>query len=199
MFSPPARLLPTLIILTLMLTLPGCGAGAGSNANSPAYWRPVSSQGEEALRQRALNVCTRLVGPATAHDLRIDVQQQHDLTAYSWSGGRIALSQSLAAGNETDLAAALAHELGHLLADGSLCMPYAVQGLAGQTQSQLHADTQAQTDVEVQADAIAQHLLSRAGYPHAALPRLLQRLCLDTPSPRLRNALQRRLALLQNP
>ncbi len=124
------------------------------------------------------------MGSAAAQQLRLEIHRNDDLGAFAWPGGRIAVSGTLAAGDEALLAAALAHEIGHLLTDGSLCEPHGVESLAGSG------------DAEVQADAIAQQLLIKAGYGPGALPRLLRRVILDSSSPTLRHALDRRVALL---
>ena len=66
--------------------------------------------------------------------------------------------------NDEELAAALAHEIGHLLADGHLPGRFSLHGTSGAE------------DVEVRADALGSRLLAEAGVPAESMKRMLEKL-----------------------
>lgn len=99
------------------------------------------------------------------------------LGAYAWPRRHVFVTRGMALQLPHDeLAAALAHEIGHLIDDGHITRPQSLTGAAG-------GDSR---DAEARADAIACELLASAGVEPGAMTRLLARMHTDaTLSPRV--------------
>ena len=137
----------------------GCAAPAGVGRTAPL----LTSE-----RQRADVALARLSASLDGRVIRLTVSDSSTVAAYAWPDGRVLLTRGLVRLLDDDeLAAAVAHELGHLLADGHLRTVAALGGarLAGPSAA----------DVESRADAAGCGLLSAAGYAPAAMPRMLQK------------------------
>ena len=172
-------------LLFLIVVATGC---TGLPAATPrGYARTVQVHGglcpHPACQERAEAVLVRLVGPD--HGLTVEVVESASPRAFAWPSGHLLVSCGLAQdADEGALAAALAHECGHLLDDGHLVA---------------HPATLAHgaADAEARADEIGAELLARAGYDPEAMDRLVA--CLAT-DPYLTRAQQRtmreRLAIL---
>jgi Zn-dependent protease with chaperone function len=86
------------------------------------------------------------------------------LAAYSWPDGTVALSRGLVESLSADeLAAAVAHELGHLINDGWVTTPASLTG------------SDKRLDEEARADATALRLLQSAGRSSSALGSALKK------------------------
>lgn len=115
-------------------------------------------------QSRAEAILAKLTDGMNARALRVRVSDGRTVGAYSWPDGNIELTGRLVARLEDDeLAAALAHELGHLLGG---------QGVARSAGSALSGGRSADA-VEARADSVATQLLARAGYPPDAMARTL--------------------------
>ncbi len=90
--------------------------------------------------------------------------------AWAWPDGRIEVSRTLVDRlDDQELAAALAHELGHLLDGGHLpAMPHALAGGG---------------DIERRADRVGCGVLLRHGVPGDAMPRMLAKVAAATRDP----------------
>jgi len=124
-------------------------------------------------------VVARLTRSTGDRSVRVTVDDTPRVGAYAWPDGRILLTRGLVRLLADDeLAAAVAHELGHLLADGHL---HAAAALSG---------TGAGPDVESRADAVGRALLPPANYPPDAMPRMLEKVAA---SPGMSNECRARL------
>ena len=119
---------------------------------------------DSALQQRLERVTRPLVaaygGGVTLHVLASD-----HACAYAWPGGDVFVTRRLTEilDDDNELAAAVAHELGHLMSDPS--KPSAAAATLAPA---------ADDDEERQADASGAELLERAALPAAAITRMLE-------------------------
>jgi Zn-dependent protease with chaperone function len=134
----------------------GC-ASTPRDGSTPAGLLPS----EEARVQRVVGT---LSPQLQGRQVRVSVAPTAAPGAYAWPDGRVVLTRGLVRLLDDDeLAAAVAHELGHLLADGHLHAAAALSG-AGPA-----------TDVERRADSVGAALLGLTGYPADAMPRMLEK------------------------
>ncbi len=169
-----------------MAWLAGC---AGPSAAREAD-RWIAQQGGlcEKLQQDAQ---TQRIVYALADDAglgrpRVRVMDEDRLRAYCFPPDVVVVSRGLAQADESILAAAVAHELGHLIHDGySRDQTHRLTGRLSQLELEAYCDDQAVL------------LLDRAGYDPSAMQALLERLLADpTLTGQARIDCQARLALL---
>jgi Zn-dependent protease with chaperone function len=139
-----------------LLLLAAVGAGCrGPSPRTSADWVADADRIERVER----------VGRALLPGGDIDwgVSPRDGLGAWAWPDGRIVVSQALVDRLDDDeLAAALAHEIGHLLDGGHLAtVPLALRG-----------DTR-DGDLELRADRTGCELLASRGRPLEAMSRML--------------------------
>ena len=170
------RAATALVVLALAGT--GCAAGAGSGTTEPRdEWASrrggVTRDARLArLRAAAAPVVTQA---ALARPVRLAVLDTPRVGAYSFPDGRIFVSRGLAdllAGDDEALAAAVAHELGHLYRPADQA-----QALGGATS---RAGPAAGEPDEFRADATACALLRAAGLDPGALADVLRKVA-DSP------------------
>jgi Zn-dependent protease with chaperone function len=140
--------------------------GAGCRGPSPRL--DVASPTDELRRQRVERTGAMLL---PGGGVRWRVTSRADVGAWAWPDGRIEVSRTLVDRlDDHELAAALAHELGHLFDGGHL--PSAPHALAGGA-----------SDLERRADRIGCEVLVRHGIPPAAMPRMLAKVAAATRDP----------------
>jgi Zn-dependent protease with chaperone function len=143
---------------------------AGAVASEPyARFLPMGpAAGRDAARADRIARASERVVPASLRGGFLDVglSSRDELGAWSWPDGRIRVSRSLVdLLDDEELAAAIAHELGHLLAGGEL--PDVAAALGG---TEWSSDDSAP---ETQADWIGCRLLAARGESPEALVRML--------------------------
>lgn len=175
----PLRQLGCLVLFTLAATALGCAspafvAGRESAEADVSGW--VATHGgtvdgpPKARAERAL--ASLLMDPGNRRPLTIAVLGAPTVGAFGWPGGQLFVTRGLIEQvDDAQLAAAIAHEVGHLIVDGHADSPAALRG--GRTG---HG---AGHESEVAADRAAHALLCRAGQPAGGLVRLLDRLAAD--------------------
>jgi predicted Zn-dependent protease len=105
----------------------------------------------------------RLTAGLGGRSVRLAVGNSARPAAYSWPDGRVLVTRGLLRLlDEEQVAAAVAHELGHLVVGGHVSTPAALGGAT------------AVRDVESRADAAGRELLRVAGYDPGAMARMLQ-------------------------
>lgn len=174
-----------------LLILVGCQA-------SSTAWRPavgadcrtewVKRQGDCDLDRRPelCRIQNRLAPVAGGAALEIHVLNRDDLAAYGWPGGWVYVTRGLVQRvDEPALAAAVAHELGHMRNDADA---------GSDSRRCLRGGNQA---AERAADAAGVAILRSAGYPPAAMRLLLTTLLQDpTVADATRGRIRDRLASL---
>ena len=154
----------------------------------------TARQGPPALaaeQARATRLLSRLAGTIEGRTVHVTVNASPAVGAYAWPEGRLLLTSGLARLLDDDeLSAAVAHELGHLVADGRMQAVAALNGTGA---------TSSAADAESLADAAGSRLLTSAGYPPEAMPRMLEKVAAAPgTSKALRSRLLRRAAALRH-
>jgi len=123
---------------------------------------PQGGEDVNALRIHRLDQAVHRLGIA---GIEVALSRRSEPGAWAWPKGPIHVSRALVdLADDDELAAALAHELGHLSADGTWHGPLA--SLEGTTNP----------DAEARADELGCRLLALRGIPPAAAVRLLEKL-----------------------
>jgi Zn-dependent protease with chaperone function len=181
-----------LVLMACALGAQGCGTSAaaraswersrGGLASSPVEPRLSAERPRAALARVAPACCTLT--------LSVSVLQNDAPAAHSFKDGALYVSTGLLARlTDDELAAVLAHELGHLMIDGLLTEePAALSGkpaaLAG-------------ADVELHADLLARSVLRERGISPRALTSALQKVAAASSGETFYAGLTRRVAKLQ--
>jgi len=149
-----------LLLLATLLAVLGC---RGLRPTFPAL--PLSERDVNALRLHRLDQAVRRLG---APGIEVALSRRPEPGAWAWPKGPIQVSGALVdLVDDDELAAAIAHELGHLQTDGTWQGPLAaLEGAAG-------------PDVEARADELGCRLLACRGIPPAASVSLLEKLGLS--------------------
>ena len=138
---------------------------AGAGCRGPTPGKSFDLSGSDRGQERIVRIGEALLPGAGA---RWRLTTRDEVGAWAWPDGRIEVSQALLDRLDDDeLAAALAHELGHLLDGGHLAG--APRSLAGEA-----------ADIERRADGIGCQLLSRRGVSGEAMIRMLAELAAAT-------------------
>jgi Zn-dependent protease with chaperone function len=138
-------------ICFISLIVSGCAAATGPSADWIAQAGGAARNSDQA---RAELVSRDLFQHCRGRPIVIMVLQNETLAAYSWRDGHIYVTTGLAERlTDAELAAVVAHELGHLVNAGQ------VQALCGLTG--LSSDL----DIEARADACGVDLLIACGIP----------------------------------
>lgn len=116
-----------------------------------------------AIEERARRVAAPLVAACGEGRIAVKVLASDAVTAYAWPGGEIYLTHGLLERmDDAEVAAAVAHEVGHLLNDGHLKRPVGLKGC------------DAAEDEEAAADRTGVELLKRCGMEGGAMRRMLE-------------------------
>ena len=171
-----------LVAVVLPIFVLGC-----STAQSMQSW--TKNQGGivvDARQARVEAVTRKLASRCWGKPITVQVLASDAPCAFSWRTGHVFVTRGLMDSLDDDeLAAAVAHELGHLLSDGQL---QTVASLRGCSSNQ---------DREAKADAAGIGLLQVCGVPAQSMIRMLQKVkASPLVPPACRIALQRRIELL---
>lgn len=158
--------------------MPGCAA-------EPPQWQSAEAKNlvADGRTMRLLSAAKRFERHFPMGSCRFELIDRPKAGAFAWTDGRIAVTRGLIdLLDDEELAAAVSHEIGHLLADGHL------SGRVG-----LHGTS----DVEVRADTLGCQLLIEAGIPPASMKRMLEKLATAPGlTPRQRAAVKARIQRL---
>ena len=178
-FTAPGRLFAVMFAAALT----GCAAETQSDCV-----RENGGTLQGARQRRVEAVSERLLLGGRNCTVHVRVLNSGALCAFAWPDGTIYITRALAdMSDDHELAAAIAHEMGHVLRDGHMEAPVALRGCLDGV-----------TDIEAQADHIGVELLRSAGLPVAAMPSMLQKVAAsDLTSNDCRRALDRRIKLIK--
>ena len=174
---------PMHLLLVLSTLMAGC-------ANSPPQPVPgLSGHGKVVAgprQTRADDALASLPLSQASRPLKVAVVDSDEVRGFCWPSGNIVVTRALVdLVDDEELAAAIAHEAGHLLADGHLRRPASLNGCASDR------------DAEMSADLLGRELLQSAGLPQDALARLLRKVATHPQTTQAcRDHLNRRIARL---
>ena len=164
----------------------GCATSGGA---SSAWIARAGGVIHDARQNRIDAVAARVVAGDPRLHVKVQVLATDAVCAFAWPNGHIYVTRGFVERADDDLlAAALAHEIGHLLADGRVRSIASVRG----------CDKDA--DAEVRADANVIALLREENIPGDSMIRML-RLVRDSNAltPECRRAMDHRIELLASP
>lgn len=167
-------------LLCLFLLLVVSQSGCASTAMDASHRAPMCDD-----TARLERVASRLkVVPA----IRCQIIDSKAPGAFAWRDRRVGVTRGLLRiATDDELAAAIAHEVGHLVQDGHLTVPASLRG-------DNHTPG---TDVEASADAMGVRILRDSAIDPGAMSSLLGKLKAHVPSSRVDRALDQRIELLR--
>lgn len=159
------RLCPLMTFMALLGAAAGC-SGSMLTGHSTASWvRQHGGLVEGAAVQRVAAACRRLTADTPCGQVSVFVLASDTVAAHVWPAGEIYVTRGLLDRmDDEELAAAVAHEIGHLLEQNRGFA--AVWSLGG---------AEAASDVEVRADMIGCQLLRSHGLRADAMVRMLEK------------------------
>lgn len=170
------------VIAGCLGAMAGCASGVAGRAAWVRAHGGIVAGGRQARAEGAL----AKLGEAGKGEC-VCVLECGGVCAYGWPDGRLFVTRGLVdLLDDRELAAALAHELGHLLDDGHLHGLVSLRGC------------QSGGDAEARADAIGARLLDEAGVGAGAMVGMLEKVeAAPGVRPGCREAVERRIGLLR--
>jgi hypothetical protein len=168
-------------------TSPPAPAASRNEANWLAAQGGVAEGQQLVIATKQLSRLTHSTGERAGEpSLRIHVLNRADAAAYCWPSGDIYLSRGLVDHlSEDELAAAIAHELGHLILAQGRKNAFALLGSGGD-----------HNDVEHRADLAGCQVLAASGVPESTMAAMLRTVLSYESDAATRAALTRRINLL---
>jgi len=182
-----------LFFLLLPLAAIGCAARSTSTLSLASGSSPmqlwVRQEGgliNDSRQQRVEKIARPLLACCHGRPVTLQVFASDQLCAFAWPSGHIFVSRGLIDHlSDQELAAAIAHELGHLLCDGRLSTMASLCGSG------------VPNDREVRADAAGLALLREANIPPKAMLSMLKKVAAGVDAPAYRQAMQRRIQIMK--
>lgn len=170
----------------------------GCSASEPPLSSWIRSEGGicSDIRQGRVELISRpLVAGLWGGHVTVRVLDSDGVCAYGWPDGSLFVTRGLVDRfDDAELAAAIAHELGHLLSDGHIRHEHHVKTAVSLRGC---ADRSKGLDAESEADATAAELLAARGVPPDAVLRMLEKVrSADSATPACRSAMDQRILLL---
>ena len=153
-------------------------------SSCPSSQQHASALTRDARQLRVAAVGRQLAPVCQEKTIRVSIQDTDEVGAYGWRNGNIFLTRGLIDRvNDAELAAAAAHELGHLLGDGVVRPVVSLRGCKDDL------------DVEARADAIGVEVLEQQGIAAEAMESMLVKVR-DFGPPDCAQGIARRIARL---
>jgi Zn-dependent protease with chaperone function len=134
-------------------------------AARPRHSAEATRLSPEDCQTRLSSVAKRFEPHVVIGSCRYQVSDSPNPGAFAWPDGRILVTRGLIdLLNDDELAAAVAHEIGHLLADGHVAGRFSLHGATGAP------------NVEARADTLGCQLLAEAGIAPASMAGMLEKL-----------------------
>jgi predicted Zn-dependent protease len=150
----------------------GCASPSSSNSRNVSEWarRQGGLEGADGLSQQRVDRVARPLVAAYGQPVNVRILACDPAGAYAWPGGEVFVTRRLTEIlDDGELAAAVAHELGHLMSE-----PKNTAATLAPTAGAPSASADRGDDEERQADARGAALLERAGLPATAMTRMLE-------------------------
>ena len=136
---------------------------------------------------RANHIAQGLVRGILNKPVTVHVLASREVTAYSFPSGDIFLTAAyIDRANDGEVAAAIAHELGHLLSNGRVTGPVALR------------EKNQDPNAEARADAVGCEILRLRGIPDSAMINALELVASHDDSQRANDDLLRRIEILKS-
>jgi predicted Zn-dependent protease len=173
------------LLLVCGLALGGCASGVCNPVARVAAWsQDEGGEVADARVERVRAIGEGLAEKASCTGVTFHVLRNTGITAYSWPTGEVFMTSGLVdRASDDELAAAIAHELGHLVA-----------GREGKASLR---GINAPLEVEQQADAIGCELLQASGRSPKSLVSMLQKVCAAAPNRKCLREIQQRIAVIE--
>ncbi len=174
------------VIAIASVLLAGCGSIPLTDASHELSWTQrhggaVSGNGQ----QRAQRLCDDLCFGITASYLKVFILESSRLGGWSWPDGHIYLTSALVStADNAELAAAMAHEMGHLVNNHNINIPQAL------------ARGEEHLGIESAADLTGCRILARNGFASTSMMDVLKMVRVKSSDPVLRHALAQRIMFL---
>ena len=141
-------------------------AGGCARTGMSTWMRDQGGLVSDARQARVDSVAGVLLQQCGGKHIEIRVLDNDAVTAYSWRGGNLFLTRALVdLMDDDELAAVIAHELGHLLGGGHVQSMTSLRG----------CEQERNLDVESRADLIGAELLSNSHISRMAMTSMLQK------------------------
>lgn len=148
----------TFVLIVTVSTL-----GCGSTATQVSWVRNQGGVIQDVRLNRAQAACS-LLGPSAVRTVHVQVLDTNLVGAYGWPNGNLFVTRGLVdLLSDQELAAAIAHEMGHLLNDGHLHTVVSLRGCC------------VSPDAEARADSIGVRLLGERGIGRATMISMLNK------------------------
>ena len=175
-------------LICLLWAIGGCACGSRTSGTCEAEGRWLARHGgliHDTQQARAQRLCNRMCRGWINTPIHIRIVDTRQLGAWSWSNGDVYLTLGLAEHlNDDEMAAAIAHELGHLINSKVVQCPYGL-GNAHET-----------LGIEFAADLTGSRVLADHGIAPKNLVLVLQLLYRSSSIESLRKSLHQRIHLL---
>lgn len=172
--------------LCISLAFIGCASVHPEGTSHIAAWTQQHG-GEvcDARLERVRGIAGTLPAQVNGHPIQLHVLQSDAVVAYSWPSGEVFLSAGLVnIATDDEIAAAIAHELGHLLNDAPGRDALSLRGGGGSL------------EIEASADATGAKLLATTGHSAMALNTLLWKVRAASNSVECRSEISERIKRL---
>jgi len=161
------RPIASLILILCLCLWQGCSTSAQRSPSAASRW--IQANGrliDDPKCDRLSHACLPVLETVGCSGIDVRMLDSPTVGAYAWPDGAVYVTRGLyEVASDAELAAAVAHEIGHLLDDGHVRTSVALSGG--------HNDAQ---DSEVRADALGARLLEQCGIAPSAMLSLLKKL-----------------------
>lgn len=174
------------IIVVTSLLLTACGTAPLPGMSQELSWSQRHGGAVfDSSQQRAQRLCNELCSKIAAYHLKVFILESSRLGGWSWPDGHIYLTSALvSAADNAELAAAMAHEMGHLVNNQNINAPQAL------------ARGEKHLAIESAADFTGCRILAGIGIAPASMIDLLKMVRAKSRDPMLRHALVERITFL---
>ena len=152
------------ILVSFIIIVSFSALGCGTATCQLSWVRAQGGVIQDGRVDRAQAACSLLLGPSVDRTVQVHVLDSDSVGAYGWPDGNLFVTRGLVdLLSDKELAAAIAHEMGHLLNDGHLHTVVSLRGCC------------VSPDAEARADSIGVRLLAEQGIGRDAMTSMLNK------------------------